>query len=77
MSNPILEFSYSYQEEEFIKKIVYDFYIVDTSHCNNTVQDADETDVDCGGVSCDSCGDDAGKCTFFLIRGFISILGIY
>lgn len=29
---------------------------VDTSHCNNTVQDSDESGVDCGGVSCESCG---------------------
>merc|ERR1712226_1589550 len=29
---------------------------VDTAHCNNTIQDSDETGVDCGGVSCESCG---------------------
>ena len=59
MLNPILKFSY--QEEKFIKKIVYDFLLVDTSHCNNTVQDADETDVDCGGSDCRSC-DITGRC---------------
>jgi hypothetical protein len=25
-------------------------------HCNNGVQDADETDVDCGGSTCKQCG---------------------
>jgi len=28
---------------------------VNTAHCSNSVQDSDETDVDCGGVSCDAC----------------------
>merc|ERR1712203_54200 len=28
---------------------------VNTDHCNNNVKDSDETDVDCGGVSCDAC----------------------
>ena len=31
--------------------------LVNTAHCNNNVKDSDETDVDCGGVSCDACTD--------------------
>ena len=64
--NPILEF---HQEEKSIKKIVSDFYIVDTSHCNNSVQDSDETDIDCGGASCDACAL-AGKCTILFNERF-------
>ena len=30
-------------------------FSVNTAHCSNSVQDNDETDVDCGGVSCDAC----------------------
>ena len=30
-------------------------YSVNTDHCNNNVTDSDETDFDCGGVSCDAC----------------------
>jgi hypothetical protein len=28
-------------------------------HCSDGVKDGDETDLDCGGLDCPKCGDDA------------------
>ena len=52
-----------YQFSCYIENIILNFdffllsqnYSVNTDHCNNNVKDSDETDVDCGGVSCDAC----------------------
>ena len=32
----------------------------DCNHCINGIKDADETDVDCGGVDCPPCGESSG-----------------
>ena len=39
----------------YSKYFHFNDHTVDTSHCNNNVQDSDETDVDCGGASCSAC----------------------